>query len=264
MQKACVIIPARMASARLAGKPLLDINGKTVIRRVYENVLNAHDAADVWIASGDEEVAAHARGFGANVVMTDPLLPSGTDRVAAALRQIDPDGGKYGIVVNFQGDGLNVDPRLNRRLIDLMLATGADITTVAQRISSPQDISNPAIVKIAMAPRAAKCGGQACEYGRCLYFSRAPIPFARDAGGVPAAFWHIGIYVYNARSLQRFVSLPAGGLENTEKLEQLRALEDGMGIYALVVNDTRIDPRAPADVNTPEEYELAARYIRGA
>ena len=245
-----------MASQRLANKPLLDINGKTLIRRVYENVLDVYDAADVWIASGDRSIADHATGFGANVIMTDPSLPSGTDRIAAALKEIDPDGTKYDIVVNFQGDGLNVDPKLNDDLIKLMRTTGADITTVAQEITDRSEIQNPGVVKIAMGlPSGA-------HTARCLYFSRSPIPYNRNADGVPCAYWHIGIYVYDAASLRRFVSLPVGVLENLEKLEQLRALEDGMSIYAMVVRDTRLDPRAPADVNTVEDLEEARKYIK--
>ena len=251
-----VIIPTRMASQRLANKPLLDINGKTLIQRVYENVLAVYDAADVWIASGDQSIADHAKGFGANVIMTDPSLPSGTDRIAAALKEIDPDGTKYDIVVNFQGDGLNVDPKLNDDLIKLMRKTNADITTVAQEIADQSEIQNPGVVKIAMGllPGA--------RTARCLYFSRSPIPYNRNAEGVARAYWHIGIYVYNAASLRRFVSLPVGVLEDMEKLEQLRALEDGMSIYAMVVGDTRLDSRAPADVNTAEDLEEARKYIR--
>ncbi len=255
--KTAVIIPTRLKSTRLPNKPLIDINGKTMIQHVYENVAAIYDRDDIYIASGDAEIIDVANKFGAKCLLTDPTLPSGTDRIAAALKQIDPDGSKYDVIVNFQGDGINVDPKLNNELVAIMRETNADIVTVCQKITDADEIQNPNLVKIAMGLSNNE------TVGRCLYFSRAPIPFDRDLDGTPKlAYWHIGIYVYNAKSLQRFVELPVGILENTEKLEQLRALENGMTIYAKLVDDVRLIKQAPADINTPQEYAEALKWIK--
>ncbi|MDR1691513.1 MAG: NTP transferase domain-containing protein, partial [Rickettsiales bacterium] len=119
MSKVITMIPARLAATRLPNKPLLDINGKSLIGRVYENV-KAVVKGDICIAAGNQEIYDEAVKFGAVAVMTEPSLPSGTDRIAAALKQIDPDGTKYDIVVNFQGDAINVDPQINNKLVELM------------------------------------------------------------------------------------------------------------------------------------------------
>lgn len=256
MSKVAVIIPTRLKSERLPNKPLLDINGKTMIQRVYENVAKIYDSKDIYIASGDEKIATEAKKFGAKCLITDPSLPSGTDRIAAALNEIDPDGTKYDIIINFQGDGINVNPEINNDLIDLMIKTNADITTVCKRITNPEEIKNPNFVKIAMGLE----NGQ--KAGKCLYFSRSAIPFNRAINSVNEAFWHIGIYVYNAKSLKKFVELPVGILEAKEKLEQLRALENGMSIFAMEVDDVKLIQDAPADINTREEYEEALKFIK--
>ena len=257
MSKVAVLIPTRLKSTRLPNKPLALINGKPLIQHVYEHAIQVHPAADVYIASGDQEILDAAQKFGAQCLLTDPALPSGTDRIAAALREIDPDGTRYDIVVNFQGDGLNVDPRLNLRLVGLMEKTGADLVTVGMKITDPQEINNPNYVKIAMGLRDGE------DFGRALYFSRSRVPFNRD--GAPAddfAYWHIGIYVYRASALRRFVEAPVGVLERIEKLEQLRALENGMSIYALIVPTIKLVDAAPADINTPEELLEAQKYMR--
>lgn len=254
MSKVAVIIPSRLKSSRLPNKPLAVVRGKTVIQHVYEHAVMEHPAQDVYIAAGDQEIINEARKFGAQCVLTDAALPSGSDRIVAALKQIDPSGTKYDTVVNFQGDGINVNPKLNKQLVSLLDKTGADWVTVCKKITNADEIQNPAFVKIALA---APCGQ---AYGRALYFSRSPIPFHRAQNGVPEAFWHIGIYVYKVAALQKFVTCPEGVLEQTEKLEQLRALENGMSIYALIVPSVKLIEDAPADINTPEELQQAQAY----
>lgn len=256
MSKIAVIIPTRLKSTRLPNKPLAVINGKPLIQHVYEHAVQVHPAEDVYIASGDQEILDAAKTFGAQCLLTDPALPSGTDRIAAALREIDSDGTKYDIVVNFQGDGINVDPRLNLKLAELMEQSGADLVTVGMKITDPADIQNPNVVKIALGLKEGE------NVGRALYFSRAPVPFNRD--GLPEyrfAYWHIGIYVYRAQALKRFVAAPEGVLEKIEKLEQLRALENGMSIFALIVPGVKLIEDAPADINTPEELEAAQKFM---
>ena len=138
-----------------------------------------------------------------------------------------------------------------------MEKTGADMVTVGMKITKPEEINNPNYVKIAMGLRDGE------NFGRALYFSRSPVPFNRDA--VPAydfAYWHIGIYVYRAEALKKFVSAPVGVLENIEKLEQLRALENGMSIYAQIVDSIKLIEDAPADINTPEELLEAQKYMK--
>ncbi|MDD4555994.1 MAG: 3-deoxy-manno-octulosonate cytidylyltransferase [Alphaproteobacteria bacterium] len=254
--KTVVIIPCRMKSERLPNKPLIDINGKTLIQRVYENVSNVFGAQDTYVACDDLGIKAKVEELGAKAIMTDPDCPSGTDRIAQALKTIDPDGSKYDVVINFQGDDVNVDPTICGKLVELMATSGADIATVVQPIVKKEEIENPNIVKVATA------FDKGSNTARCLYFSRSPLPYNRPLGTVDEAFWHIGIYVYNAKSLQKFVSLPVGLLEAREKLEQLRALENGMSIFALKVEDTRIDKRAPADVNTPQDYEEMIKFVK--
>ena len=255
MSKVAVIIPTRLNSTRLPNKPLALVNGKTVIQHVYEHAIQVHPKEDVYIAAGDEAIVQEAQKFGAQCVLTPASLPSGTDRIVCALKTIDPDGTKYYTVVNFQGDGINVDPKLNVRLVELLEKTGADWVTVGKKITDPQDIQNPNYVKIAMGLKEGE------DYGRALYFSRSPIPFNRDK--VPEkdfAYWHIGIYVYRTEALKKFVTCPVGVLENTEKLEQLRALENGMSIYALIVPSIKLIEEAPTDINTPEELAAAQQF----
>ena len=126
MSKVITMIPVRMAATRLPNKPLLDINGKSAIQRVYENV-KAVIPGDVVVAAGDQAIVDECAKFGAKAVLTDPKLPSGTDRIAAALKEIDPDGSKYDIVVNFQGDNINVDPKVNLPLIEMVEKTNAKL-----------------------------------------------------------------------------------------------------------------------------------------
>lgn len=257
MNKTAILIPTRLKSTRLPNKPLALVNGKPLIQHVWEHAVHVHGKEDVYIASGDQEIIDVAQKFGAKCILTDAALPSGTDRIAAALKEIDPNGTQYDIVVNFQGDGINVDPKLNLELVDLLKQTNADIVTVGKKITDINELNNPNYVKIAMGLRPGE------TTGRALYFSRARVPFNRDAvRDKDFGYWHIGIYVYKASALKKFVSLPVGVLEDTEKLEQLRALENGMSIYAKIVDSIKLIDAAPADINTPEELAEAEKYMR--
>lgn len=256
MSKIITMIPTRMASSRLPGKALLDINGKSMIERVYENAKKVMQG-DVVVACGDQEIVDECNRIGAKVILTDPTLPSGTDRIAAALKEIDPDGDKYDIVVNFQGDGINVDPKVNLDLIEMIERTDCDIATCGKVFKSLEDAMNPTNVKIVMGLKENE------TEARALYFTRATAPFTRDKDKIKNQdlYHHIGIYVYKASALAKFVSLPVGILEQRESLEQLRALENGMQIRAKIFETICLDEKAPADINTPEEYEEALKYI---
>lgn len=257
MSKVITMIPVRMAATRLPNKPLLDINGKTLIQRVYENV-KAVVPGDIVIAAGDQAIIDECEKFGAKAVLTDPALPSGTDRIAAALKEIDPDGTKYDIVVNFQGDNINVDPRVNLPLIEMVERTGCDIATCGMVFKTEEAINNPNNVKIVMGIKDGE------KEARCLYFTRATAPYIRNPEKSKSHnfYHHIGIYVYKAESLKKMVSLPVGVLEDRESLEQLRALEAGMEIRAQVIDSMKLIEEAPADINTQEEYTESLKWIK--
>ncbi len=240
-----VVIPARYDSSRLPGKALLPLAGKPMLQWVHERARSSA-AADVCVATDDERIATAARGFGAEVVMTARSHVSGTDRiaeVAIARGWKDED-----IVVNVQGDEPLIPPAVIDQVAQLLAAhPRAHIGTLAVKIDALAELSDPNVVKVA------------CDIGgRAMYFSRAQIPFNRDAPAVvPAgAMRHVGIYSYRVAALRRLASLQPTRLELVEKLEQLRALENGMEIrVALAVE------RPLADVNTAADLERAERAL---
>jgi 3-deoxy-manno-octulosonate cytidylyltransferase (CMP-KDO synthetase) len=224
-----VVIPARYGATRLPGKPLLDIGGRPMIQRVVEQAC-ASSAAEVLVATDDARIAAAVhdpRRPGESIaVMTDASLPSGTDRVAAvaAARGWADDT----IVVNVQGDEPFLPPRLVEQAADLLQRdVAAAIATLAAPVGSLEEFLDPNVVKVVTS-----------HDGAALYFSRAPIPWARDGatGGLSSqrvfagAMRHVGIYAYRVGALKRITRLPQSGLESREKLEQLRALESGIRI----------------------------------
>ncbi|MDD2839752.1 MAG: 3-deoxy-manno-octulosonate cytidylyltransferase [Rickettsiales bacterium] len=260
MSNVITLIPTRMKSTRLPNKPLVDINGKTLIQRVCENAKKYIDG-DIYVAAGDQEIIDECKRIGVKAILTDPKLPSGTDRIAQALKEIDPTGKKYDIVVNFQGDGLNVDPRVNLPLIEMVEKGDCDIATCGMIFKTKEASDNPTNVKIVMGLRDGE------KEGRALYFTRAAnCPFTRDVDKIKNQdlYHHIGVYVYKASSLQKMVSLSVGVLEERESLEQLRALEAGMTIRVRIITqeEMKLVQEAPADVNTPEELEDARKYIK--
>lgn len=248
-----ILIPVRMASTRLPGKALVDINGKPKIQRIFEHVSRTA-LSPTYIVAGDQEIVDRVSKFTDKVVLTDPDLPCGTDRIEAGLQQIDPTGGKYPFVVNFQGDAINVDPMIIKELMEVSLSTKADITTAAMLFKNSEDIANPKVAKVAMGLKPNE------KSARALYFSRNVIPHDRDQ---PRGdfYHHVGVYVFTASALKRFVKFPPGILEQREKLEHLRALENGMTIYVKVIDKLKLYERAPADIDTPEDLE-AIRKLR--
>ena len=233
-----VVIPARMASTRLPGKPLADIVGKPMIGWMVE-IARAAKAGPVLVAAAEEEVAEAALKAGANVTLTDPDLPSGSDRVHAALEAFDP-GGRFDVAVNLQGDMPTMRAGDVARAV-AVLQRGGDIATLVSPSDDASERDNPNVVK---AIRAAD--------GRCLAFTRAPAPWGE--GPIER---HVGIYVYRREALARFVAAPPSPLELREKLEQLRALEMGMTIYADAVDVF------PKGVDSPADLD-AARAILSA
>ena len=230
-----VIIPARYGSTRLPGKPLADIAGKTMVQRVYERALSS-DANDVVIATDDERVMAAAAGFGAKCLMTRVDHESGTDRLqeaALALGLTDSD-----IVVNVQGDEPLIPPENINQVYANIVANNTAIATLSVAINDVEEYNDLNAVKVVSATD-----------GTALYFSRAAIPFVRDTPAqLPSALSaqrHVGIYAYKVSLLNQFVNWPASPLELSERLEQLRAMENGEKIHVAVA---AIDP--PAGVDT--------------
>jgi 3-deoxy-manno-octulosonate cytidylyltransferase (CMP-KDO synthetase) len=245
------VIPARFGSTRLPGKALLPLAGKPMLQWVHERALAA--GGEVIIATDDERIAAAARGFGAEVVMTAATHPSGTDRVAEVARVRGWASDE--IVVNAQGDEPLLPPELVRQVARLLAEhAAADIATLAAPISTLAEFLDPNAVKVV------------CSLvGRALYFSRAPIPWQRD--GAPTglgsqASWagslrHIGLYAYRIGALQRMAGLAPTALEQAEKLEQLRALEHGFDIR---VAEPCVAPGP--DVNTPADLARVSALLQ--
>ncbi len=242
MKKIAIIIPARLASTRLPNKPLVDILGKSMIQRVYEKAVEA-DLGPVFVACDGEEIASNVKSFGGQFVLTDANLPSGTDRIHAASQAIAQN---FDIIVNVQGDLPNIDPKVIRAAADAASAHDCDIATVASKIKNRDEITNPNVVKIAIAFDADNCGN-------ALYFSRAAIPYSKENS--QDYFHHIGIYAYKKSALQKFVSLKPSVLEQRESLEQLRALENGMKIIVKLVD------AHPLSVDTKEDLEIVTKAI---
>ena len=253
-----VVIPARYASTRLPGKPLLPIAGKPMLQWVYERACAAQ-ADEVLIATDDERIAAIARLFSApahapaaDVLMTAATHASGTDRVAEVARLRGWDARQ--IVVNVQGDEPLVPPQLIRQVAALLQANPrADIATLASPIGSLAEFLDPNVVKVV-----------ADAQQRALYFSRAPIPWSRDGASIglhSQTHWqgarrHVGLYAYRVGALERMAALPPSALETIEQLEQLRALEAG---FEFRVADGEVPPGP--DVNTSADLERASALL---
>lgn len=241
MPTSAVIIPARWASSRLPGKPLLHLAGKPILQHVWERCQKIPDNDLVIIATDDMRIAEAAFAFGAEVAFTSPRHPSGTDRIAEVARKLS----RVDIVVNVQGDEPFLPPSLPAKLIaTLREDRGLAMSTAACPLD-PHDLDNPNCVKVVTDLD-----------GRALYFSRAPIPCDRDGTTAPRRLRHLGIYAYRRRFLLDLVEHKPTPLEKSEKLEQLRALETGARI---AVVKTR--PTGPG-IDTPEDLTNAERLLR--
>lgn len=238
-----VLIPARLASTRLPDKPLAPIAGEPMIVHVWRRAMAA-GVGPVVVACAEEAIATAVRAASGRAVLTDPALPSGTDRIFAALQAIDPER-RFERVVNLQGDLPTLDPAALAHVLEPVEALGTDLGTLANVTDDPHEIADPNVVKAVVAfdpgrPR----------LGRALYFTRAPAP----AGAGPV-WHHIGIYAFRREALERFAALPPSPLEQRERLEQLRALENGMSIGVRVVDVV------PFGVDTPADLEKARRIL---
>jgi 3-deoxy-manno-octulosonate cytidylyltransferase (CMP-KDO synthetase) len=240
------VIPARMASQRLPGKPLAPLAGKPMVQHVWERVKAAASITRVVIATDDERVCDAAKSFGADAMMTPADCPSGTDR-AALVAQANPQAK---IVVNIQGDEPLIDPGVIDRCIGALLgAPWAAVSTPMTPIRDRESFESPHIVKVAHTPE-----------GRALYFSRSPIPSrarSEPAAGEPWGMKHLGLYTFRREALLDFATWPPALLETMEKLEQLRFLAHGCGIAVVET------PHDSVGVDTPEDLERVERRLRG-
>ncbi|MBI1238510.1 MAG: 3-deoxy-manno-octulosonate cytidylyltransferase [Alphaproteobacteria bacterium] len=242
-ERAIVLIPARMASTRLPGKPLAVIAGEPMIVQVWRRAREA-GFANVAVACAEREIAAAIEAAGGAAVLTDPAHPSGSDRIWEALGHLDPDG-RFDLIINLQGDLPTIAPDAIAAAGRVVAEGADDIGTLAAPIQEGDaDRANPNVTKAIIAWEEGE------KRGRALYFTRASAP----AG--PGPLWHhVGIYAYRRAALSRFVALPPSPLEKRERLEQLRALEAGM-----TIGIARIEG-VPLGVDTPEDLEKARAIL---
>ena len=233
-----ILIPARLASTRLPNKPLADIAGVPMIVQVMRRSEEA-GIGRVVIAAAEQEIVDAVEAAGGEAVLTDPDLPSGSDRVFEALKAVDPDE-KHDVILNVQGDLPTLDPTIIKAALDVLETTPADISTLVTEITDEDERTNPDV------PRAILALAPGAQVGRALYFTRGAAPY-----GEGSDYHHIGLYGFRREALARFVALPPSPLELREKLEQLRALEAGMRIDAALVDTV------PLGVDTPADLEKA-------
>jgi 3-deoxy-manno-octulosonate cytidylyltransferase (CMP-KDO synthetase) len=236
-----VVIPARLAATRLPNKPLADIGGRAMIARVVERALAA-GIGPVAVAADSAEIAAALAGTGAEVVLTRPDHPSGSDRIFEALGKLDPER-RHDVVVNVQGDFPTVSPDAIAAVLGPLADPEVAIGTLAGIIVHEAERTNPNVVKVVGSP---VTEGRL----RALYFTRATAPW-----GEGPLYHHSGIYAYRRAALEKFVALPPSALEKRERLEQLRALEAGMRIDVTVIEEV------PFGVDTPEDLERARALL---
>lgn len=222
-----IIIPARYASTRLPGKPLLDINGKCLLQHVYESACRS-TASAVTIATDDERIEAAARAFGATVCMTAAHHSSGTERLAEVAEQLQLSND--GVIVNLQGDEIGMPVALLDQVAALLETSATpDIATLCEPIEDPGEYRSPHVVKVVMD-----------QQGRALYFSRSPIPWHDPDKPLPAilGYRHIGLYAYRVGFLRHYMTMPASQLEQSERLEQLRALDQAAEIRVGITQES--------------------------
>ncbi len=254
-QSVTVVIPARYGSSRFPGKPLVDLNGKPMIQHVYERAVACRAVTDVLVATDDERIKQAVERFGGRVVLVQGSYRTGSDRVAAVARMF---AGEY--FLDLQGDEIPLHPDLLTDLIGPFIDSGVGMGTLKRIINSKEDLHNPAVVKVVTDAR-----------GDALYFSRAPIPFVRDdpdrqvMGGLH--YVHLGLYIYTKETLLRLAGLPTSRLEDAEKLEQLRALDNGIRIRVWETERASLRVDRPEDVPDVAErlqhYETVKRELRG-
>lgn len=244
MENIIGIIPARYGSTRFPGKPLIDIGGKTMIQRVYEQCCASQLLKEVIVATDDERIAAHVRSFNGNVVLTATDHQSGTDRCAEVAKAYD---GACDAVINIQGDEPFIDPKQIDALCAAFSIPNTKLVTMKKKLATENEIQNPNAVKVVGDTK-----------GNALYFSRSAIPYRRNQEAQIVYFKHIGIYGYTKETLLAITQLPVSPLEATENLEQLRWLENG---YPIALIETDIENIA---IDTPDDLLRVEKYLKTA
>ena len=243
------VVPARYGAQRFPGKPLAMIAGKSLVQRVYEQAAKAKQLDKVIVATEDTRILEAVEAFGGDAMLTSPDCATGTDRVAEVARAYDCE-----LVLNIQGDEPLMRPEMIDQLVEGIQSDSKCVMgTLARKLESAANLDNPNVVKVALA-----------QNGNALYFSRSRVPFVRDARSGDSPEWlklakfykHLGIYAFRRDFLLRFVQLPQSELEKTEKLEQLRALENGFSIKVLVT------PHDSIGVDRPEDIALVEEILR--
>ncbi len=241
--KALGVIPARYASTRFPGKPLLKVAGKALLQRVWEQCARARELARLVIATDDRRIVRAAESWGAEVRLTSKSHASGTDRAAEVARKLN----RFGLIINIQGDEPLIDPRLIDRLVVALRNRNTKMVTAAHPFTSAADIMSPHQVKVVTD-----------RSGHALYFSRSPIPFPRNARTGYRTLRHQGIYGFSRATLLQFVKWKPSSLERTEELEQLRALENGVTLHVLVTK------HGSPGVDTPEDAAALEKFLARA
>lgn len=244
------VIPSRYASSRLPGKPLVDINGKSMVRRVVEQARNCQSLAEVVVATDDQRILDHVEAFGGRAVLTSPAHPSGTDRCWEALEKLGTD--RFDGVVNIQGDEPFIVPDQIDEVCHNLMQPGVSIATLAQAVTADEELDDPGEVLITVN-----------KHMDALYFSRAAIPFLRNRGEGPRHrqfrfLKHVGLYAYTVEALRQVVGLSPSPLELAESLEQLRWIENGLAVRVGITD------HASFCVDTPEDLERARAKAREA
>lgn len=244
------IIPARYLSTRFPGKPLADIEGKSMICRVYDQAIKSNMLNDVFVATDDQRIYDEVLRIGGKAVMTQSQLVNGTERCFDAYNRIAEQHGEYQYILNIQGDEPFIRPEQINELCSIISATDAPIATLVRKVEQEEDLWDPNCVKVVVDKNL-----------RALYFSRSPIPFVRNAEkgqwlSKCTFYKHVGIYAFRSSALQTIRELPVGCMEKAENLEQLRWLENGLAVQTGI---TAYDSLA---VDTPHDLEKAIRYAR--
>lgn len=236
--KKIAVIPARFAATRFPGKLMQRIGDKTIIRMVYENVQAMGLFDDVLVVTDNDQIVEEIQAIGGSVKKSNQEHPSGSDRIAEAVVDMDVD-----VVVNVQGDEPFVDISPLEKILTAMHEPGVEVASVMQKLGMDEDINNPNFVKVV------------CDKNNnALYFSRSPIPYKRNLQSSLPVYKHVGVYAFRKNTLLRFTKWPMGVLEQTEMLEQLRYLENGVAIKMVETNTSSIG------IDTPEDLEKAKQY----
>jgi 3-deoxy-manno-octulosonate cytidylyltransferase (CMP-KDO synthetase) len=235
------IIPARFASTRFPGKPLIDIGGKSMIQRVYEQCKKATSLSEVIVATDDERIAAHVKSFGGKVAMTNINHQSGTDRCAEVMQTYT---GLCDAIINIQGDEPFIDPEQINILADVFHQPHVQLVTLKKKMELEADVLNPNMVKVI-----------SNQQGEAIYFSRSPIPYRRNPEANIIYYKHIGIYGYRKETLTAITQLPLGILEQAENLEQLRWIEHD---FRITLIETTIENIA---IDTPDDLARVEKYL---